>query len=249
MLTRKQHELLLYIDRFLVDHGVSPSFEEMKEALQLKSKSGIHRLIKALEERAFIRRLPNRARALEVLRMPEMAAAPPASPPVALVAGTATGPGAALNSGGLKPGGNVVQGAFGRGRLKAAEPTGTVEIPLHGKIAAGLPIEALEGQSRIAVPIDLIGRGDHFGLIVNGDSMVDMGILDGDTIIVKRTQTAENGDVVVALLDDAEATLKTFRRMGRQIELRPANSAYKPQVYESGRVQVQGRLVGLLRRY
>lgn len=244
MLTRKQHELLIYVDRYLAEHGVSPSFEEMKDALALKSKSGIHRLIKALEERSFIRRLPNRARALEVLRLPEAASGRQAPAAPAQLASVPAGIERAPASG------NVVHAAFGRSRPAAADPADTISIPLHGKIAAGVPIEALEGSAaRVSVPVGLIGRGEHFGLLVSGDSMIDMGILDGDTIIVKRADTADNGDVVVALVDDAEATLKTFRRTGREIELRPANPAYRTQLYPAERVRVQGRLVGLLRRY
>ncbi|HEY0269535.1 MAG TPA: transcriptional repressor LexA [Sphingomonas sp.] len=225
MLTRKQHELLLFIHDRLSESGVSPSFEEMKDALDLKSKSGVHRLIRALEERDFIRRLPNRARALEVLRMPERvipakpAASVPASPP----------PIAA--------------------KIPTPANDSVLEIPLHGRIAAGMPIEALEGQSSLSVPAALLGPGEHYALEVSGDSMIEAGILDGDYALIRRTQTARDGEIVVALVDESEATLKYFRREGQMIRLDPANHAYSPQRYLSGQVQVQGRLAGLLRRY
>ena len=218
MLTRKQHELLCFINERLGETGVSPSFEEMKEALDLKSKSGVHRLISALEERHFIRRLPNRARALEVLRMPELA---------------------------------------GSGRAIVTEPprvlppvaNDVLDIPLHGRIAAGAPIEALEGQSSLAVPAALLGPGEHYALEVSGDSMVDAGILDGDYALVRRTDVARDGEIVVALIDENEATLKYFRREGSMIRLDPANRAYDPQRYSPSQVRVQGKLAGLLRRY
>jgi repressor LexA len=230
MLTRKQHELICFINDRLAETGVSPSFEEMKEALDLKSKSGVHRLISALEERKFIRRLPNRARALEVLRMPERpetarkaAAAAPASP--------ATGPTT----------GNV---------RKIPEPANDViEIPLHGRIAAGVPIEAFEGHSMLAVPAALLGGGEHYALEVSGDSMVEAGILDGDYALIRRTDVARDGEIVVALIEDSEATLKYFRREGAMIRLDPANRAYDPQRYAPDQVRVQGKLAGLLRRY
>lgn len=219
MLTRKQHELLCFINDRLSETGVSPSFEEMKEALDLKSKSGVHRLISALEERNFIRRLPNRARALEVLRLPEAVkaktAARPALPPKAV-------PTAAND---------------------------VVELPLHGRIAAGLPIEALEGQNTLSVPAALLGPGDHYALEVAGDSMVEAGILDGDYALVRRAETAHDGEIVVALIDENEATLKYFRREGQMIRLDPANRAYDPQRYRPAQVRIQGRLAGLLRRY
>ena len=216
MLTRKQQELLLYIDERLHQSGVSPSFEEMKEALDLKSKSGVHRLISALEERGFIRRLPNRARALEVLKVPEMrgavsvSAAPPAPP-------------------------------------RAANDV--LDIPLHGRIAAGTPIEALQGTDTLPVPAALLGPGEHYALEVAGDSMVELGILDGDYALIRRQETARDGEIVVALIDDAEATLKTLRHEGRMIRLDPANRQYDPQRYRPEQVQIQGRLAGLLRRY
>jgi repressor LexA len=224
MLTRKQHELLCFINDRLLQTGVSPSFEEMKEALDLKSKSGAHRLISALEERNFIRRLPNRARALEVLRMPETATAKPT--------------------------------AAASGKAKAAAPAvpqaaneNVLEIPLHGRIAAGLPIEALEGQSSLSVPAALLGPGEHYALEVAGDSMVEAGILDGDYALIRRAETARDGEIVVALIADAEATLKYFRREGAMIRLDPANRAYDPQRYKPDQVRIQGKLAGLLRRY
>ena len=216
MLTRKQHELLTYIHDRLGETGVSPSFEEMKEALDLKSKSGVHRLISALEERGFIRRLPNRARALEVMRMPDMKAGIASTPaPVA--------PPQAAND--------------------------VIELPLHGRIAAGMPIEALEGQSTLPVPAALLGPGEHYALEVAGDSMVEEGILDGDYALVRKTDTARDGEIVVALIDESEATLKTFRHEGSMIRLDPANRRYDPQRYRPDQVRIQGRLAGLLRRY
>lgn len=223
MLTRKQHELLFYIHDRLADAGVSPSFEEMKEALGLKSKSGVHRLISALEERDFIRRLPNRARALEVIKLPERG--------VARASEAVVAPEAVMS-------------------MRLAEPANDViELPLHGRIAAGVPIEALEGQSTLAVPAALLGAGEHYALEVAGDSMVEAGILDGDYALVKRTEVARDGEIVVALIDNVEATLKYFRREGSMIRLDPANRAYDPQRYTPDQVRVQGKLSGLLRRY
>ena len=222
MLTRKQHELLCFINERLSETGVSPSFEEMKEALDLKSKSGVHRLISALEERHFIRRLPNRARALEILRLPEAVKTAPVAksniqaPPARIV----------------PPAANDI-----------------LELPLHGRIAAGLPIEALEGQSSLSVPAALLGPGEHYALEVAGDSMVEAGILDGDYALIRKVQTARDGEIVVALIDDSEATLKYFRHEGQMIRLDPANRAYDPQRYRPGQIQIQGRLAGLLRRY
>ena len=226
MLTRKQHELICFIADRLADTGVSPSFEEMKEALDLKSKSGVHRLISALEEREFIRRLPNRARALEVLRMPERA-------------------------------GDAKKGAAQPKAAKPAEapsapPTpanDVIEIPLHGRIAAGTPIEALEGSTMLPVPAALLGAGEHYALEVAGDSMVEAGILDGDYALIRRTDVARDGEIVVALIDDAEATLKYFRKEGAMVRLDPANRDYNAQRYRPDQVRVQGRLAGLLRRY
>jgi len=223
MLTRKQHELICFINDRLAETGVSPSFEEMKEALDLKSKSGVHRLISALEERKFIRRLPNRARALEVLRVPER----PETARKAAAAAPTTG--------------NV---------RKLPEPANDViEIPLHGRIAAGVPIEAFEGHSMLAVPAALLGGGEHYALEVSGDSMVEAGILDGDYALIRRTDVARDGEIVVALIEDSEATLKYFRREGAMIRLDPANRAYDPQRYAPDQVRVQGKLAGLLRRY
>lgn len=219
MLTRKQHELLCFIHDRLAESGVSPSFEEMKDALDLKSKSGVHRLISALEERQFIRRLPNRARALEVVRMPEAAERRAAAAPRPKVA------------------------------VPVAANENVLEIPLHGRIAAGAPIEALEGQSSLSVPAALLGPGEHYALEVAGDSMVDAGILDGDYALIRRAESARDGEIVVALVDEAEATLKYFRREGAMVRLDPANRSYDPQRYTPDRVRVQGCLAGLLRRY
>lgn len=226
MLTRKQHELLRFIQSSLEESGVSPSFEEMKEALDLKSKSGVHRLISALEERGFIRRLPNRARALEVLRQPE-----DVTPPV-----------------GTKP-------AAPKKPVELARPAApapandVIEIPLHGRIAAGVPIEAMEGQTMLPVPAALLGAGDHYALEVSGDSMVEAGILDGDLALIRKTDIAREGEIVVALVRGEEATLKYLRRERGMVRLDPANAAYDPQYYQPGEVQVQGKLAGLLRRY
>jgi repressor LexA len=215
MLTAKQHELLLFINERLNSSGVSPSFDEMREALDLKSKSGVHRLISALEERGFIRRLPNRARALEVLKLPESATPVPAAP---------------------RP-------------VVPAAANDTIEIPLHGRIAAGTPIEALQGTEGFAVPAALLGPGEHFALEVSGDSMIEEGILDGDFALIRKVDTARDGEIVVALIDEEEATLKTYRREGQTIRLDPANSHYEAQRYEESRVRIQGRLAGLIRRY
>ncbi|MEQ8655324.1 MAG: transcriptional repressor LexA [Kiloniellales bacterium] len=232
MLTRKQHELLLYLHDYLEERGVSPSFDEMKDALGLKSKSGIHRLILALEERRFIRRLPNRARAIEVLRLPED-----------------------LNQE-AKPKGfspKVIQGDFGEPPPAAAEmseASEAAELPIYGRIAAGTPIEALRDHSTtIAVPPSMLGRGEHYALEVEGDSMVEAGIHDGDTVIINRSDTADNGSIVVALIDDSEATLKRLRRKGGAIALEPANKSYETRIFPPERIKIQGRLIGLLRRY
>lgn len=229
MLTRKQHELLRFIQARLEESGISPSFEEMKEALDLKSKSGVHRLISALEERGFIRRLPNRARALEVLRQPDDAGIKP------------------LRSAPANSNDDI---APARTPQRAPEPANDViEIPLHGRIAAGVPIEALEGQSSLAVPAALLGSGEHYALEVSGDSMVDAGILDGDFALVKRTNTCRDGEIVVALVRGEEATLKYLRRENGMVRLDPANAAYEPQIYGPEEIEVQGKLAGLLRRY
>ena len=228
MLTAKQHELIRFIQAKLEETGISPSFEEMKEALDLKSKSGVHRLISALEERGFIRRLPNRARALEVLKGPEDAVANPRA-------------GRPANDT------SAVGRAMPKGAPQAANDV--IELPLHGRIAAGVPIEALEGQATLPVPAALLGPGDHYALEVSGDSMIEAGIFDGDYALVRRTDTARDGEIVVALVDNEEATLKYMRRENGMIRLDPANGAYEPQIYASGRVAVQGKLAGLLRRY
>ena len=227
MLTRKQHELVCFINDRLEETGISPSFEEMKDALDLKSKSGVHRLISALEERNFIRRLPNRARALEVLRMPERVE----KKVVAKAAASAP----------AQTGGNV--------RSLPDPANDVVEIPLHGRIAAGVPIEAFEGSSMLAVPAALLGSGEHYALEVSGDSMVEAGILDGDYALIRRTDVARDGEIVVALIEESEATLKYFRREGAMIRLDPANRAYDPQRYPPDNVRVQGKLSGILRRY
>lgn len=251
MLTRKQYELLVYIKKHLDQHGVSPSFDEMKEALALRSKSGIHRLITGLEERGFIRRLAHRARALEVVKLPENhlaaihgATLPPR--PVSSPAGDTTG-GATQ---GFQP--NVIRGDF-RHNLPGAVPAamaGAVSIPLYGRIAAGLPIEAvIDDDQAVDVPADMLSRGEHFALTVAGDSMIEAGIHDGDTAIIKRTDAAENGDIIVALIDNTEVTLKRLRRRGASIALEPANRAYETRIFGPDRVRVQGRLVGLMRRY
>ena len=244
MLTRKQHELLSFIDSHLKATGFSPSFEEMKEALNLRSKSGIHRLISALEERGFLGRRHHRARALEVLRLPDDLAARAA----AIEAAPVAQPG--IPSAGFAP--NVIRGDFS-GRLagvRAANDAGSVQLPLYGRIAAGMPIEALrDGGSHVDVPMAMLGSGDHYALEVSGESMVDAGILDGDTVIIRREETAETGQIVVALVDEGEVTLKRLRRRGNSIALEPANAAFKTQIYPADKVRVQGRLVGLLRRY
>ncbi len=224
MLTAKQQELLLFIQNRLEEGGVSPSFDEMKDALDLKSKSGIHRLISALEERGFIRRLPNRARALEIVKMPE-GIAKAASTPAATVPSRAAA------------------------REIPVAANDVIEIPLHGRIAAGVPIEALESHSTLSVPAALLGSGDHYALEVSGDSMMEAGILDGDYALIQRTETAREGQIVVALIDEAEATLKYFHKEAGRIRLDPANAAYEPQVYDPRQVRIQGKLAGLLRRY
>ena len=236
MLTRKQHELIRFIQIRLEETGVSPSFEEMKEALDLKSKSGVHRLISALEERGFIRRLPNRARALEVLKQPENI---PAT--LARTAVTKTVP-ANLNSNFNNPGAAAPA-------LRPVAANDVIEIPLHGRIAAGMPIEAIEGQTMLPIPAALLGSGEHYALEVSGDSMVEAGIFDGDLALIRRTETARDGEIVVALVRGEEATLKYLRREGGMIRLDPANAAYDPQFYRPSEIQVQGKLAGLLRRY
>jgi len=241
MLTKKQYELLMFINRRLAQDGVSPSFEEMKDALGLKSKSGIHRLISGLEERGFIRRLPHRARALEVMKRPEEMSIGEVSD---TTANTLTGRSR------FSP--TVIRGDF-KGALPgapAAAEAEAVELPLYGRIAAGTPIAALRDQeTTVGVPASLLGSGEHYALEVAGDSMEDAGILDGDTVVIQRCDTADNGAIVVALVDNVEATLKRLRRRGASIALEPANQAYETRIFGPDRVKVQGRLVGLIRRY
>ena len=239
MLTKKQHELLMFINQRLTATGVAPSFDEMKDALNLRSKSGIHRLISGLEERGFIRRLPHRARALEVVKLPEESAAP--------APGT---PSPEAERGRFSP--TVIRGDFAAALpgMPVAPESVAVDLPLYGRIAAGTPIEALRDQNTsVAIPGNLIGRGEHYALEVAGDSMVEAGILDGDTVVIQRCETAENGAIVVALIDNIEVTLKRLRRRGGSIALEPANKAYETRIFGPERVKVQGRLIGLLRRY
>ena len=231
MLTRKQLELLRFINERAKESGVPPSFDEMKEALDLRSKSGIHRLILALEERGFIRRLPNRARALEVLKMPDT--------------------GFTRQRGSFSP--NVIEGSLGKVRQQAGAEErkhASVAIPIMGRIAAGTPIEAIQTRmNTVAVPSDFLGQGEHYGLEVRGDSMIEAGILDGDTVLIRKQNSANSGDIVVALIDDEEATLKRFRRKGSSIALEAANPAYETRLLGPDRVQIQGKLVSLIRRY
>lgn len=231
MLTAKQFELLNFIHQRLEETGISPSFEEMKEALGLKSKSGIHRLISALEERSFLRRLPNRARALEVIKLPDMGQDAPVKQNKSVLKAT------------QKKSTDLPQNAM------PVAANDVIEIPLHGKIAAGVPIEAMEGQNSLAVPLALLGSGEHYALEVSGDSMIEAGIFDGDYALIKRAQSARDGEIVVALVRNEEATLKYLRKHGPQIQLDPANSAYEPQIYPAEEVVIQGILAGLLRRY
>ena len=228
MLTRKQHELICFIEDRLAETGISPSFEEMKDALGLKSKSGVHRLISALEERGFLHRLPNRARALEVTRMPER--------------GDRVAPASAAPD-------NVLSFPPRSAPRPAFVANDVIALPLHGRIAAGVPIEAFEDHSQLAVPAALLGPGDHYALEVSGDSMIDAGIFDGDYALIQRVETAREGDIIVALVDGQDATLKYFHRDGRSIRLEPANIQHQAQIYAADRVIVQGRLAGLLRRY
>jgi repressor LexA len=240
MLTRKQHELLMFIHERLKEHGIPPSFDEMKDALDLASKSGIHRLITALEERGFIRRLPNRARALEVLRMPDSIA-----------------PGLAPQRNKFSP--SVIEGSLGRRKQEPArgpvasnddDSVAAVSIPVMGRIAAGVPIEAIQHKTHsISVPPEMISGGEHYALEVKGDSMIEAGIFDGDTVIIRNASVANPGEIIVALVDDEEATLKRFRRKGASIALEAANPAYETRIFGPDRVKVQGRLVGLIRRY
>jgi repressor LexA len=241
MLTRKQYELLVYIDRHLKETGFSPSFEEMKDALRLKSKSGIHRLISALEERGYLARRHHRARALDVLRLPDnMIARETALHPVVEPD---------LPSG-FSP--NVIRGDFTQ-RLpgvRATSDAGAIQLPMYGRIAAGLPIEALrDAGSFIEVPMALLGSGEHFGLQVAGDSMIEAGIFEDDTVIIQKGESAENGQIVVALVDETEVTLKRLRRRGNSIALEPCNVRHETRIFPADRVKVQGRIVALMRRY
>ena len=235
MLTRKQSELLRFINERLKETGVPPSFDEMKEALDLRSKSGIHRLIIALEERGFIRRLPNRARALEVLRLPESS-----TPSLARARR-------------FEPA--VIEGTLGRVRPAAApaaddDGRSVVTIPVMGRIAAGTPISALQSRSHtVSLPPDMLPPGEHYALEVRGDSMIEAGIFDADTVIIRRQDTGETGDIVVALIDDEEATLKRLRKRGASLALEAANPAYETRIFGPDRVQIQGKLVSLIRRY
>ena len=232
MLTRKQHELLMFIHERVKETGVSPSFDEMKVALDLRSKSGIHRLITALEERGFIRRLPHRARALEILRLPESA-----SPSLR-----------AARPQGFSP--SVIEGGHKSTPSGAADLEDALSVPVMGRIAAGTPIEALQEEShQVSVPVGLLSSGEHYALEVKGDSMIDAGILEGDTVVIQRCDTAQNGEIVVALVDGYEATLKRLRRKGESVALEAANPAYETRIFGPDRVKVQGKLVGLLRRY
>jgi repressor LexA len=234
MLTRKQFELLRFVHERLKETGVPPSFDEMKDALDLRSKSGIHRLITALEERGFIRRLPNRARAIEVIKLPES---------------VAHGIGAGTRTRGFTP--SVIEGNLGRVRAPSEDEGGRpVAVPVMGRIAAGTPVEAIQSKTQIInVPPEMLSTGEHFALEVRGDSMIDAGILDGDIALLRRTDGADTGDIVVALIDEEEATLKRFRRRGASIALEPANTSYEVRILPPNRVRIQGKLVGLFRRY
>lgn len=232
MLTQKQKELLLFIHERMQQSGVPPSFDEMKDALDLKSKSGIHRLITALVERGFIRRLPHRARAIEVIKLPDLAAA-------------AGGGGRR----GFTP--SVIEGNLGKVRSASEDEGGRpVSIPVMGRIAAGTPIEALQTRSHtISMPPEMLGSGEHYALEVRGDSMMEAGILDGDIALIQKSEGADTGDIVVALIDEEEATLKRFRRRGASIALEPANAAYEVRILPPNRVRIQGKLVSIFRRY
>ncbi|MEP9377667.1 transcriptional repressor LexA [Aquabacter sp. CN5-332] len=235
MLTRKQYDLLRFIHERLKETGVPPSFDEMKEALDLRSKSGIHRLITALEERGFIRRLPNRARALEVVRLPDSVAPGLASPRAGR---------------GFSP--SVIEGSLGRVRPMAEDEdvAPTVTVPVMGRIAAGSPISAIQTRSHtLNLPPEMLGTGEHFALEVRGDSMIEAGILDGDTVLIRKCDTADTGDIVVALVDEEEATLKRLRKKGASVALEAANPAYETRIFGPDRVRIQGRLIGLMRRY
>ncbi|HET6608521.1 MAG TPA: LexA family transcriptional regulator [Rhodopila sp.] len=246
MLTRKQYELLVYIDKHLKQTGFSPSFEEMKDALNLRSKSGIHRLISALEERGYLARRHHRARALDVLRLPDNMT--PRNLPLRDNGRDMNE--AAEPAQGFSP--NVIRGDFTRkiAGVQTAADAGAIELPMYGRIAAGLPIEALRDNSAtVEVPVSLLGPGEHYGLEVAGDSMVEAGILDGDTVVILKGDHAENGQIVVALVDDNEVTLKRLRRRGNSIALEPCNVRHETRIFPADRVKVQGRLVALMRKY
>ena len=231
MLTQKQFELLRFIHERLKEKSVPPSFDEMKDALNLRSKSGIHRLITALEERGFIRRLPNRARAIEVIKLPESVAH-------------------GVGGGRRRFTPSVIEGHLGRRAAPEDQGGRPIAVPVMGRIAAGTPAEAIENQTHVInVPADMLSTGEHFALEVRGDSMIDAGILDGDVALIKKAEGAETGDIVVALIDDEEATLKRFRRRGASIALEPANTAYEVRILPPNRVRIQGKMVGLFRRY
>ena len=239
MLTRKQLELLRFVHEKLKETGVPPSFDEMKDALDLRSKSGIHRLITALEERGFIRRLANRARAIEVIKLPD----------------AVSGNGFGGRTRGFTP--SVIEGNLGRRPAASSASSDdegggvrSIAVPMMGRIAAGTPIEAIQTRTdTISMPADMLSSGEHFALEVRGDSMIEAGILDGDTALIKKTDAADTGDIVVALIDDEEATLKRFRRRGASIALEPANASYEVRILPPNRVRIQGKLIGLMRKY
>jgi len=248
MLTRKQYELLMFIHERVRESGIPPSFDEMKDALDLKSKSGIHRLITALEERGFLRRMEKRARALEIMKLPDNVAE-------TLRPATTRSQALRLSPAGARhgrPESRVATDARGAGSPRRAmgDSEGAVNVPMVGRIAAGTPIEALQNKiAEVPVPSGMLGRGDHYALEVTGDSMINAGILDGDTVIIQESDTANTGEIVVALVDESEATLKRLRRRGDSIALEAANPAYETRLYGADRVRVQGKLVGLIRRY
>ena len=250
MLTKKQYELLMFIHERVRETGVPPSFDEMKDALDLKSKSGIHRLITALEERGFLRRIEKRARALEIVKLPENVSD-------TLRPATTRSQVQRMNPAGARHSRPEARGSSssdariaGSPRRAGGESEGSVNVPMVGRIAAGTPIEALQNKvSEVPVPMGMLGRGDHYALEVTGDSMINAGILDGDTVIIQEADTAQTGEIVVALVDEAEATLKRLRRRGDSIALEAANPAYETRLYGADRVRVQGKLVGLIRRY
>jgi repressor LexA len=248
MLTRKQYELLMFIHERVRESGIPPSFDEMKDALDLKSKSGIHRLITALEERGFLRRMEKRARALEIVKLPDNVSET-LRPATTRSQAQRLSPAAGRHG---RSETRILADTRGAGspRRAMSDGEGAVNVPLVGRIAAGTPIEALQNKiSDVPVPGAMIGRGDHYALEVTGDSMINAGILDGDTVIIQESDTANTGEIVVALVDESEATLKRLRRRGDSIALEAANPAYETRLYGSDRVRIQGKLVGLIRRY